>query len=462
MLSLRERTFRSSAPPVATLLTGRPSRYKSWDESSMMNAYVAVIEKQMSVRRAAETFNVPKSTLSDRVTGKAKFGSHSGPARYLSDEEEEQLVRFLLGAASMGYARTKKEVLAIVEELVASKGKSVHVSNGWWESFKSRHPSLSLRSAEKLSYSRFVATDPTIIANYFDLLQQTLEEYDLFDSPAQIWNCDETGLPLDHKPPHVIAIKGQKHPRTVTTGNKKQITVLACTSAAGRCIPPLVIFRRKALNDALIEGEVPNTMYGLSNRGWIDAELFHDWFKHHFLLHAPQIRPLLLLLDGHSSHYHPGTIELAALQKVVLFCLPPSTTHLLQPLDKGVFGPLKSYWSQECQEFLRKHPGQVVTEYSFMKIFYQAFSRAMSLNNIVSAFRTTGVYPFNPSAVSTFDMGKKSQRLAEETGLPFLPLLSPAHPRKYKRSSLFTDDVNDDKDNYSMLANEYDGKILSD
>ena len=103
---------------------------------------------------------------------------------------------------------------------------------------------------------------------------------------------------------------------------------MACTSAAGRAIPPLVNFRRKSLNGALIEGEVPETMYGLGGRGWIDSEIFHDWFKFHFLLHAPAVRPLLLLLDGHSSHFHPGSIELAARDRVIIFCLPPNTTHL--------------------------------------------------------------------------------------------------------------------------------------
>ncbi len=307
MLSFRERIFRSSMAHQDHHITAqsRPSQYRNWSEDSMRRAYIAVMEKQMSIRQAAETFSVPKSTLCDRVSGKTKFGSHSGPERYLSDEEEDQLVRFILGASSMGYARTKKEVLAIVDTVLATKGIFVTVSNGWFESFKVRHPCLSLRSAEKLSYARFVATDPVILNNYFDLLQHTLDEYNLFDSPSQIWNCDETGLPFDHKPPSVIVEKGQKHARTITTGNKKQITVLCCSSAVGSCIPPLIILRRKALNSGLVEGDVPGSMYGLSNRGWIDSELFENWFKHHFLAHVPSTRQLLLLLDGHSSHYHP-------------------------------------------------------------------------------------------------------------------------------------------------------------
>ena len=123
--------------------------------------------------------------------------------------------------------------------------------------------------------------------------------------PSQIFNCDETGLPLDHTPSSAIVIKDQKHPRALTSGNKKHISVLACNNASGYVIPPLVIFGRKGLNTGLIA------------------------------------------------------------EKIIVFCLPPNTTHLTQPLDKGVFGPIKTYWHQECQKYMIKHPCKVVTEYEF-------------------------------------------------------------------------------------------------
>ena len=67
--------------------------------------------------------------------------------------------------------------------------------------------------------------------------------------------------------------------------------MLACCNAAGYTIPPLVIFDRKTLKPEMTVGEVPGTMYGLSSSGWIDTELFELWFAHHFLAHAPPVRP---------------------------------------------------------------------------------------------------------------------------------------------------------------------------
>lgn len=247
MQSLALRTFRtrSSSPFCDESVKKRPPAYKGWTEESMACAYSAVINNEFSIREASVRFDIPYSTLCDRVSGKVKFGSHSGPLRYLNDGEEAELVTFLSGAAGMGFARSKKEVLLVVEAVLASKGNPKKVSNGWWESFVRRHPRLCLRKAEKLSYARLKATDPIVMEKYFDLLERTLEEYDLFDAPSRIFNCDETGMCYQHTPPKVVAVKGQRHPRALTTGNKRQVTVLACANAAGYHLPPLVILKRK-------------------------------------------------------------------------------------------------------------------------------------------------------------------------------------------------------------------------
>ena len=77
---------------------------------------------------------------------------------------------------------------------------------------------------------------------FSDLLHQTLIEHDLADKSNKIFNLDESGMPLDPCPPKVITQNGVKHSVSITTGDKAQITTLACCSAAGYVIPPLVMF----------------------------------------------------------------------------------------------------------------------------------------------------------------------------------------------------------------------------
>ena len=280
---------------------------------------------------------------------------------------------------------------------------------------------------------------------YFELLEHTLKENDLLQKPCQIFNTDETGMPLDPPSPLVAACRGQHHPQTITSGNRNNITVLSCCSAGGTTIPPLVIFDRKALKAELTKGEVPGTMYGLSDNGWIDAELFDLWFKHQFLAYAPPTRPLLLLLDGHSSHYNPSTINTAADEEVIIFCLPPHTTHLTQPLDKGCFSPLKSIWKEECHRYMTANPGKVVTRFEFCQLFSHAWFRGMTMENIISGFRCTGIYPFNPDALLRLVPGHQSPSrfdrtaLSRRSGLSFIPLYTPIKsPAPTSRSTVHT------------------------
>ena len=82
---------------IVSVSRERPPRYKEWGEEQLQRAYQDVKEGRLSIRRAAELYSVPKSTLSDRVSGRVQFGSDSGPARYLTDEDEEELANFLCG-----------------------------------------------------------------------------------------------------------------------------------------------------------------------------------------------------------------------------------------------------------------------------------------------------------------------------------------------------------------------------
>ena len=60
----------------------------------------------------------------------------------------------------------------------------------------------------------------------------------------------------------------------------------------------------------------------------------------------PLTRPVLLIEDGHSSHVSIKLIELARKNGVHLLCLPAHTTHILPPLDVGVFKSFKAYFQR--------------------------------------------------------------------------------------------------------------------
>lgn len=418
------RVFRSIQPGTVPLLNERayrPCKYKLWDADKLERA-CADVQKGLSLRRAELEYGIPKSTIYDYASGNHMIGS-SGHRRYLSNEEELELVKFLIGCADVGYARSRKQILATVESyLLNVKGHQVTLTNGWWEKFRVRHPVLTVRTAERLAYCRSIASDPRILCSYLEMLRHTLEEYSILNVPSQIFNCDESGFPLDYKPSKVAARRGCKHPTTVISGDKGQITVLACASAAGITIPPMVIFDRKTLKQELAHGEVPGTMYGLTDNGWSNAELFNIWFHNHFLCHAPAVRPLLLLLDGHSSHYNPTTLKMAAKENVIIFCLPPHTTHVANPLDVSGFSALKGAWHHNCHQYTVENPGKKVTRFQFSQLFSKAWFKAMTPTNIIAGFRACGVCPLD---ASVFEVSTKDDVVKSCGGLQFIPFLTP-------------------------------------
>ena len=411
----RRKRDTSSSP----LNANRPRTYHSWADRDMLAAMQAVRSGQCGANKAARLHNIPPTTLKNRLSGRVKHGDKPGPTPYLTMGEEEELATFLISCSKIGYGKTRREVLGIVQQTLKKKGRSVENFNGdgWWTRFMERNPSLSLRCSDPLSRVRSNAVTSENMKNYFALLEKTLIEKDLLDKPHLIYNMDESGMPLDPKQLKRVAGKGMKKVHGQASGNKSQITIVACANAAGHCHPPMVIFKGERFNHEWSRDEVPNTLYGMSESGWIDSELFYYWLDKLFLLHIPPQRPVMLLCDGHGSHFTPEAIARAAEKGVVVFCIPPNTTHVAQPLDVSFFAPLKRYWSSICHTYLAENPGCVVTKLNFSLLFSRAWVKAINPETIINGFRKTGICPFNRSAIIIPESDTSSSSLEDDSNV---------------------------------------------
>lgn len=213
---------------------------------------------------------VPRMTFQDRITG-------TGAKPYLNTVEETKLADFLEVVANIGYGKTRKQVMTMAETVARDKKvlRREKISDGWIRRFIERQPQLSVHKGDSTAFARMDAMKKEEdLDSYFI----TLVEHDLIHRPGQIFNVDESGMPLEHRSPRVLARKGQKKIRFCSSGNKSQITVVGCVNAIGQVLPPLIIFNAKNLNLDWTVGEVPGTMYGLSENGWIDMVLLRNGF----------------------------------------------------------------------------------------------------------------------------------------------------------------------------------------
>ena len=98
-----------------------------------MLAAIMSVRDGTAVYRAAKLHGVPRSTLHDRMSGKVKHGTNPGPKPYLTKAEETELSKFLVDVAKAGYRKSRKQVIAIAENVAKDKGvlkKGEKISEG--------------------------------------------------------------------------------------------------------------------------------------------------------------------------------------------------------------------------------------------------------------------------------------------------------------------------------------------
>ena len=76
-----------------------------------------------------------------------------------------------------------------------------------------------------------------------------------------------------------------------SSGNRMQITVLACANAVGTMLLPIVTFKGERFNYDWVKGEVLDTKYGMSPNGWIDQDLFTKWLQNPQYSTSPASHP---------------------------------------------------------------------------------------------------------------------------------------------------------------------------
>lgn len=118
--------------------------------------------------------------------------------------------------------------------------------------------------------------------------------------------------------------------------------------------------------------------------------------------HANPDYPIVIFFDGHGSHVTVRMIELARKCGVHLFCLPPHTTHKLQPLDVGVFGPLQHAWRKNCEEFSATN-GRGMGKPEFIKEYMKVREETFTPELIAAAWWVSGLYPLNLNTFKDLD-----------------------------------------------------------
>lgn len=131
----------------------------------------------MPVKRAAKRYNIPVTTLRDRVLGKINPETlSSGKVPLFTMLEEAKLAEHFKTIASYGYGYTRQESVDLASDFAYQLGKWTKdhpLTLKWIRGFLKRWPELRVLKPRGLEYARAKLASESALSSYFDNLKQT-------------------------------------------------------------------------------------------------------------------------------------------------------------------------------------------------------------------------------------------------------------------------------------------------
>jgi hypothetical protein len=276
------------------------------------------------------------------------------------------------------------------------------VGINWVYNYTKRHPELKSRFSRRYNYQRALCEDPRIIRPWFDLAQRAIDENGI--QPEDIYNFDETGFAMGLIATAKVITRANLYGRraTIQPGNREWVTSIECVGATGFILPPCIIFKSSTYQQYAWFEDLPSDWrIEISPNGWTSDEISVRWLEKQFIpmtTSRTKGKFRLLILDGHGSHLTARFDQLCSQNGIIPICMPPHSSHLLQPLDIGCFAPLKRAYGGLIQNKARLGANHI-DKLDFITAFKTARTEAFKPLTIQNAFAAAGLVPFDPDRV---------------------------------------------------------------
>ncbi|KAJ5336427.1 uncharacterized protein N7506_004449 [Penicillium brevicompactum] len=214
---------------------------------------IQAIKKQeiATIALAARTFNVPRSTLRDRLSGRTERTTTRANSTKLTEIEEESLRKWIFSLDNREAAPWSTTVRETTNILLATRETTPvqTVGEKWIYNFIKRHPKLSNRFSRRYNYERAKYKDLKIISEYID--------------NDNIYNFDETGFAMGLTATVKVITRNKYYGRRslLQPGNREW------------ALPPYVIFKGKIFIESWFD-DLPDTWkFEISPNGWTSNEI---------------------------------------------------------------------------------------------------------------------------------------------------------------------------------------------
>ncbi|BDD61273.1 hypothetical protein MAP00_009287 [Monascus purpureus] len=375
-------------------------------ERRVLLAIAAVKNHEIpSIREAARIFNISHTTLRRRLNGSLCRSETRANGHKLTSSEEESLVQWILSMDRRGAAPRRSHVQEMANIILSKRGTTPIQTFGvnWVYNLVKRHDELKTIYSQRYNHQRAKCEDPKIIREWFDRVQITIMQHGIVQE--DIYNFDETGFAMGLVATAEVVTRAEMvgKPFLVQPGNQEWVTTIECINSSGWVLPPCIIFKGKTHVQGWYEDEdLPHDWrIEVSENGWTTDEIGLRWLKNVFIPSTEARttgRYRLLVLDGHGSHLTPKFDEICSQNNIIPICMPPHSSHLLQPLHLACLSPLKQAYGRLVENKMRLGFNHI-DKIDFLEAYSYAHTDIFKPQTIRNGFTATGLIPFNPERV---------------------------------------------------------------
>ncbi|KAI8406604.1 hypothetical protein FOFC_14074 [Fusarium oxysporum] len=380
-----------------------------------------------------------------------------GRPRLLSDDEDEAIVSFVMWMQKSGLPASKSEIVDAVNTIRSRRDADAKpVGKMWYRRFRDDHPELdtSILKAKEAARYEYEEAGVEETKQWFKRLDEVITRYGI--GASEIWNADQAGI--------------RAATEVYSPNDRETCTVIGTGNAAGETTPPWLIFKAfPTLEWANIEGDLEmrfaqsDTAFSngditlewardFNRKSWDKSAAvqhrqldFEEWFGCNEHLKSPSNAAAsydkppgtegkaeedlvwrLLVIDGFSGHGSFAFREYGIEFNILVAFLLPHSTHMLQPMDLGVFQWLKNAHQKRLQDALRK--GNLsFNRRDFAGSFKEIFDEGFTPAHIITGFEKSGIFP--PTEVPAVSYLLKKKLKTRKAIDPALSSLLPAENR---------------------------------
>ena len=219
--------------------------------------------------------------------------------------------------------------------------------------------------------------------------------------PQNIFQYDEIALSNNPEVKTVMLRRSSRRFLAAVENPNMNISIMICGSASGQFLPPLICYRSAHLDKNWTFAGPTGAVYAANAIGMLEIPTFAFWFERILLKTVKQIPGQKLVIGNHLCHYFTPKIINSAIENNIQFVsLPKSCTSTQRPLGVTIYKSLQLDWRAILINYQKetKRMGAISIKQLAMLLRQLWLKLGRKANTrLVEAFRTTGIYPRNPT-----------------------------------------------------------------